>query len=362
MKKALFLLLSAVLLVNACKKHKPGPEENPADSYDQVPMLQNYSGNLIVPAYQSLNIKTDSLFQAIQAFNASVTLSNLNAIRVSFKSAYKQFMYVSPYDFGPAGSLYFRSASNVFPTDTTQINSNISAGTYNLNDDAQADAIGFPAMDYLLYGNNKTDAYILNLFMTGSNRRQYLYDVCDHYKQQLATIVSDWGTYAATFNTTTGNSAGGSLSNLVNQLNFDFEITKNARLGIPLGKQTLGVALPGKCEAYYSQYSLYLLLESVKAMENIYLGRSQGGTDGKGLDDYLVYLNKSTLDNSIKTKFSELKSLVAAIPGPLSATVVSDPANANSAYAKFQELLVLLKSDLPSALSVSITYTDGDGD
>jgi predicted lipoprotein len=362
MKKSFYFLLSATLLLGACKKKKPDPDQPEEDAYDQKSMFENYSGNLIIPAYNALVVKADSLTLKIQDFNASPTLPNLLAVRTAYISAYKQFTHVSTYEFGPAGSIFFRTSSNVFPTDTTQINTNIGTGVYDLNASEQADAIGFPGMDFLLFGYNKTDIYVLNLFITSSNRRQYLADINAHFKQQLTTVHNGWSTYAGTFNNATGNSAGSSLSYLVNQLNFDFEISKNARLGIPLGKQTLGVALPNKCEALYSHNSLILINEHVKALENIYLGRSQGGSDGNGLDDYLEFLGKTSLNSSIKTKFGELKTLLAVIPGPLSVTVTSAPANAESAYAKFQELLVLLKTDMPSALSVAITYADGDGD
>lgn len=354
--------MAATIVLSACKKKKPTPEDPSESAYDQKAMFSNYSANLVVPAYQLLKVKTDSLTIKINDFNATPNLSNLNALRIAYRSVYRQYMYASTYEFGPAGSLFFRTSANVFPTDTTQINTNISTGSYDLNQSSQTDAIGLPALDYILFGYNKTDVYITNLFVSSSNRRQYLQDVCAHFKQQVNDITSGWNTYSNTFNNSTGNAAGGSLSLLVNQLNFDFEISKNARLGIPLGKQTLGVPLPNKCEALYSHYSLTLLMEHLKAMENIYLGRSQTGSDGNGLDDYLVFLSKSDLNNSIKTKFTEVKTLLAAVTGPLSTAVVSSPSSAESAYAKFLELLVLLKSEMPSALSVTITYTDGDGD
>lgn len=357
------IALGSIVMIDSCKKKKPDPE-NPTDiPYDQSALLQNYSSNLIVPAYNLLKQKTDSLEMCIMDFNSIPTLPGLQAVRHAWLSVSKQFPYVSTYEFGPAGSALFRTSHHIFPTDTTQINSNIASGSYDLHSAAQTDAIGLPAMDYLLYGYNKSDIYILNLFITNANRRQYLFELCSYFKYQLNTIINQWNsTYSATFNAATGNSASSSLSLLVNQLNFDYEISKNARLGIPLGKQTLGIAMPQKCEAYYSGYSLVLLQECLKALENIYLGRTQAGADGQGLDDYLEFMGRTSLNSSIKTKFTELKSLVAAIPGPLSTAVTASPASVDAAYAKCQELLVLLKTDMPSALSVSITYVDGDGD
>lgn len=359
-------LLVLLLWSTGCKKPKPEPDATDGDSYDQTSMFQNYANNLILPAYQLLQNKLDSLYSNIQTFNSTPNSTNLGNVRSAFLNAYKQYMYTSTYEFGPALSYTYRSSSNVFPTDTTQINSNISAGVYDLNQATQIDAIGFPALDYILFGKNKTDLAIINLFHSTPNRKQYLLDLCVNLQNRLNLVISGWGSYSSTFTTSLGNSAGASLSNLVNELNFDYEITKNARVGIPLGKQTLGVPLSEKCEAYYSSYSLVLLAEHVNALEGLFLGRSQSGNNGNGLDDYLDHVGatwgSTSLNAAIQTKFTELKSLIALVPGPLSNDVISNPAPVENVYAKLQELLVLLKTDLPSALSVYITYVDGDGD
>lgn len=366
MKKLVFLLFACTLIVVACKKNPKPEEPEVVDAFDQRAMFENYSANLIIPGYQLLKTKLDSLVLKANDFNAIPDATHLATLRQGLFSAYKQYMYVSTFEFGPAATVLFRGSSNVFQTDSTQINGNIASGSYNLALASEADAIGFPALDYILHGKNKTDAYIVNLFATSANRRQYLADVCSKLAQDVTGIVNGWGTYAATFNGATGNSAGSSLSNLVNEMNFDYEITKNARVGIPLGKQTLGVALPERCEAYYSGKSLLLLSNHINAIENIYLGRSQSGADGKGLDDYLDQLNaqygSTTLNSAIKNKIAEVKAAMPAVPNPLSAAVVSSTAQVETLYQKMQQLQVLLKSDMPSALSVSITYVDGDGD
>lgn len=360
------MLVCAGLLA-ACKKKKEPDQPDPASAYDQVAMFQNYSANLIVPSYQALKVQADSLDLRAAAFIASPSVSNLLLVRSSFLNAYKQYMHVGMYEFGPAASNSFRASTNIFPCDTTQVNANISSGSYDLSSASQADATGLPALDFILYGKNKTDAAIVNLFSTTANRRQYLADLCLDLKTRVATVLNAWNTgYTSTFNAATGNAAGNSLSNLINELNYDYEIAKNARVGIPLGKQTMGIPIPEKCEALYSKQSLLLIAEKVKALENTYLGRSQAGSNGQGLDDYLDFIGAThgatTLNAAIQAKFTELKNLIALIPGPLDSDVVSNPTPVDNAYLKFQELLVLLKTDMPSALSVYITYVDGDGD
>ncbi len=51
-----------------------------------------------------------------------------------------------------------------------------------------------------------------------------------------------------------------------------------------------------------------------------------------------------------------------AIPDPFSATIQVNAGPADAIYAISQQLVVLLKTDMPSALGVLITYGDNDGD
>ena len=153
---------------------------------------------------------------------------------------------------------------------------------------------------------------------------------------------------------------------LVNQLNYDFELLKNAKIGIPLGKKTFGTPIPAKVEAFYSTQSLVLVTEHLKSISTIYLGKNLQNAHGLGLDDYLAHLKAQhslgLLNDVIKNQFTLAETKLAAIPGTLSQAVVSNPAVVDAAYAELQKLVVLLKVDVPSALGVLITYQDNDGD
>jgi uncharacterized protein len=100
---------------------------------------------------------------------------------------------------------------------------------------------------------------------------------------------------------------------------------------------------------------------SAEALQKIYLGGS-----GIGLDDYLVAINAKynggSLNDAITAQLATVVSKVSAIPEPYSETVVNNPAPAQSAYDEFQKLILLMKTDMVSAMGILITYTDNDGD
>ncbi|MBN8696010.1 MAG: imelysin family protein [Bacteroidetes bacterium] len=361
-----------VVAVSSCKKDKD-EEVTPESTFDKPGMLTNYADSIILPQYQQFKQKIDSLKLLADAFVAAPNLSNLPVLQSHFLSTYEQYQWISTFEFGPAETDVLRANFNTFPCDTTQINTNIVAGSYDLSTVSNIDAKGFPALDFLLFGIQQDDNYILSLYTTSPtavNAKNYLSDLVDELQLKSNNVYNAWlqsgGNYISTFKNSTGSDVGSSIGMLVNQLNFDFELLKNARIGIPLGKRTLGVPLPEKVEAYYSQHSIELIMEHIQNIENVYLGRSISNNDGLGLDDYLSHINAQyaggSLNDAIKAKFTSAKAKLLLIPGTLSQAVVTDATIVDQAYAELLQLVVLLKVDMPSALGVLITYQDNDGD
>jgi len=361
--KLLCLFLFLVLL--SCKKKKEEPE--PADPYDKQALVLNMADNVIMPDYLSFKASLDSLIISYTNFKASGLQTDLLLTRQKLHTAYIKYQHVSPYEFGPAETVVVRMNFNVFPTDTLQINSNISSGSYDLATAANVDAKGFPALDYLFYGNNVADSTLTQAFAGSANRKQYVSDVLNEMLTNLNNVINGWNSgYHNTFINSLGTDVSSSIGFLVNQLNFELDYLKNEKIGVPLGKKTLGIPLPDKCEAYYGKQSVQYATETLIAIENIYLGKSAAGVDGQGFDDYLDHLgvqyNGGTLNAAIKNQFALAKSKLGLIPDPLATQVVSNAAVVDAAYIELVKLLVLLKTDMPSSLGVIITYQDNDGD
>jgi predicted lipoprotein len=163
-----------------------------------------------------------------------------------------------------------------------------------------------------------------------------------------------------------GNDVGSGTGMMVNQLNYDWETLKNIKIGIPLGKKTLGTPLPDKVEGYYSGISMRLAVRNAEAMQALYLGNGSFGSTDIGLDDNLETIEakhgSGLLNAAITAQFTVAIAKLKATADPLSARVTDAPAIVDEAYLEMQKLVVLLKSDMPSALGVLITYQDNDGD
>jgi uncharacterized protein len=361
----IILLTGSVLVFLSCKKKKDSPNEEEPVAFDKQAMLINYADNVIVPSYTKFKISFDSLIVEYNTFKISATADGLQKVKQKLNIAYRSYQKVSLFGFGPGEDMNIRGNFNIFPTSVSGIHTNISSGDYNLGTISNLGKKGFPALDYLFYGAG-SDSAQLHVFVSEPGRLKYVTDVLQDMSDRLNPVVSGWNNYRGVFINSLGTDVGSSIGFLINQLNYELDYLKNSKIGIPLGLKSGGTVLPNNSEAYFGGQSLDYIKETLNSIEDIYLGRSTSGVDGKGFDDYLEHLGvqyiDKTLNDAIKTQFQTARSKVDLIGDPFSQEVVSNGTVVKNAYNELVKLLVLLKTDMPSNLGVVITYQDGDGD
>jgi predicted lipoprotein len=244
----------------------------------------------------------------------------------------------------------------MFPADINDIENNSSSGTYNLLVNSSVDEQGFPAMDYLLFAENALQKFSEP---TAPNRIKYVKDILARMKTLVNTVLTEWqSSYRTEFISNTRTDVGSPIGYLVNQFAFEMDQLKGPRIGWPFGKQSGGVIFADKSEAFYSGLSLPLAIENLSNLKNAYMG----GSNGKGIDDYLTALNKQELNTDVLSQFDVAINKLKAIPDPLSTAFTQHKDLVDAAYKEIQTLLTLLKTDVASATGVRITYQDSDGD
>lgn len=362
------LLISSVSLLFfiACKKKDTSPEEENEATFDKQGMLVNYADNVIIPSYSAFKISLDSLDSSFESFKTNMTLPAYQDIKTKLHAAYSRYQRISLFGLGPAEDQGIRANLNIFPTNVSNINSNISSDNYNLASVSNLSSKGFPALDYLFYGTG-TEADQFQLMSTDDKRRRYVSAVISDMKVRIDAVLSSWNSsYRNTFVNSLGTDVGSSIGILVNQINYELDYLKNAKVGIPLGLKSGGALLPAHCEAYYGKQSLAYIFGTFNILEDAYLGRSAKGEDGKGFDDYVEHLGiqhvNQSLNSAIKSQFNAARAKLNLISNPFSEQVTSNYNTVKDAYNELVKLLVLLKTDMPSGLGVVITYQDGDGD
>ena len=261
------------------------------------------------------------------------------------------------FEFGPAMDKLLQASLGTFPTDSTKILTNISAGNYDLLQVSNITAQGLPAFDFLLH---RKDAMA---FFSQSNYSNYGLDLITKMKSDVSAVLANWKTsYSSTFKSSTGTESTSSFSIYVNQYVKSYEQTKWTKLGIPLGKQSLDVKQPEFIEARNSAISIALLLENIKASQRLFNGDKKNGTTGIGFDDYLIALDRKELVNTINTSFSQIIADITAVSSSFENTMSTNPQVLDAIYTKIHNLTVSLKTDMTSAFGILITYQDNDGD
>ncbi len=362
------LVFGAVLILSlsltACKDNDDTINSNPCSvSFDQEAMFANLADNIIIPSYLDLKTKIEGLNNEMEVFLAAPNATNLATLRAAWLTAYLSWQSCAYYEFGPAENVFLRNSLNNFPANQNGIEQNIAAGTYDFNQPDNYDK-GFPALDYLLFGVAENDTDILNKYTNDADAtkyKTYAQALVTDMKTKVDQTYKTWTTnYRDQFVGNTGTAAGTSLSLIINKLNQNYEFIKREKLGTPVGI-VFDIPNPKTVEAYYSGNAVKLANAALEAARHLYLG----GT-GLGLDDNLnaadARKGDETLDAVIQARFTEAIAAVAQLNDPLDQAIENDRASVINAYNKVTTQVVSLKTDMPSALCVSITYIDNPSD
>lgn len=346
------VLLSITLY--GCKPEKK-------DGYDQGVMLSNLANNVIIPAHQQFSNTAATLQLKSDAFTANPTEQGLIDLKLAFLATYEAYMAVETFDFSPSAGI---RNLNVFATDSDQINTNITSGTYNLDAAINIGAKGFPAIDYLLYRQENAD--IVSAF-TGSgavNRRKYLSDLTNEINTMAGSALSGWNSYVSTFTSATGTDIGSSVGMLVNDIAFETEKCRRERVGNSLGYVgfiSSGTIHPRLLEGFNAKHSKELLITNLQQLKVLY-----EGSTGQGFDDYLANLNADyygePLASAISNQFELAIAKANAVSGDFTTALSTNKPQMEELFLELKKLTVMLKVDMSSQLGVVINYSDNDGD
>jgi len=368
MKKIVSIALVFSVLLGACKRDN---DNDTSDPFDRTILLKNYAENLIIPAYKDVQTSVNQMLSDFETFSANNNLQNLTNAQNAWVTAYSEWMYANAFNIGPAAeqglnkSLAEEIAS--FPVSTTKINASLLSGQFNFND-FNRDARGFLTLEYLLFaGQEVSNDSVLSLFQSQSNRASFLIACAQNLQSRVNNVVSEWENgYKSEFLGKTGTDVGSSTSQLYNEFVKAFETNKNFKIELPLGKRPGQTqAEPQLVEAYYSGKSLDFLKIHLKAIENIYFGKSKNGTEGLGFKKYLASVTGGpALIESTLTQWEKVTTSLNAIPttSSLSELIKNNPKPIEDFGVELQKHTRFFKSDMSSLLGIAITYSSGDGD
>ena len=206
-----------------------------------------------------------------------------------------------------------------------------------------------------------TNSYLLNSFSAEvfTNEPKYVDFLLANLAQiedRIVTIQDFWIEEGDAFVSASGSGIDQSINRLFNVYINLLETIMLVKLEVPLTNQNQDFT-----ESPHNDISILLIEANLKALQKSFNGNFQNSADNYGFDDYLISLNRGDLADFINTKIDE----ALAISSNLNSlnTIVNEASGEADVFRQaIRDLYVLLKVDVSSALDITVTFTDNDGD
>jgi uncharacterized protein len=322
---------------------------------------------VIVPGYRAAaDAATTLVTRTTELCDGTPDAAGVEAARTAWRGLFLAWERTSAFRFGPVQTLNIGDEIAFHPTRPTVIEDNV-AQTVPVDDawieTLGAAGLGIFALEYLLHEPADTAA-VASALEASPRRCEYLMAAARD-TARLATEAHDaWVPYgealatAATEGNTTFPSQLRALSTLLTQIVGATTLMKSARLGVPLGDNTGGTPQPGEVRSPYAHLSNEGMLAELDGVRATWTA----GVEGRGLSGYLAMRN-ATLAETVLAQMSATRAAIDAVPDPLESYVVMpEHPLATEAQLEVRTLERTLGTDVSVALSVSVMFTDADGD
>lgn len=366
--RSLLLIALTLPAVVGCSSTEDEPR------FDRNAAVASIVDNVILPTLLETVAKADALRAAAEALEAAPDQATLDAAQQAWREARAPWRRCDAFRFGPLVDLGLAGAIDWSPTKPESIDE-IIAGAETLDagvvEKKGSGVKGFMALEYLLF-DNSGDAPILAALTdetTGARRRLLLRLLADNLHQKLSTVSAGWARTQGNYADTLAKPGESSLvypttktavDEVVSQLVFQAEVVHRDKIGKPFGKQSGGEPLPDTEESWRSDNSLADIESTLRGVENVYQGRSEGH-DGQGIAD-IVAFESVDANAAVEAAFAAAFTAAAAVPPPLRTAFTGSPAAVEEAYGRARELKRALGTEVVTVLGVTLGFSDADGD
>ncbi len=333
-------------------------------------MLTAMADRYVLPVFSDLHLRALQVATASQQIQqrGAVTEEEVVALREIVGRLMLSWQRVYTFDFGPADGPFGSMVMNVgtFPVNTSALEAFVAAADTSFQN-FQRDTRGLCALDYLLFAESAANTAVKLSGSQAAHRRNYLCAVANTIVREVQVVYTAWqGSYRAQFVSRAGTDAGSSVSLVFNTLNIGFEVLKNYKLGLPLGKRVGQTGPePTRVEFYYNGASIETMRAQFAACVDVWRGLAADGSSYPSFKAYLATVaNGSRLIADTEEQIAKVQAQFDAVGTtvPLSTLVVDNPAAVEPLFVELQKLTRFWKSEMSSLLGISITYSSGDGD
>jgi predicted lipoprotein len=332
-------------------------------------LLERWSVELIVPLYADFEARSQVLSSSLDALCAAPSDTTLATARGAWTTAREPFKRAEVFAFGPYSRPEFRIGPKIdsWPARPETVEEWI-AGTDPVDPATLATLgvfhKGLPVIEYFLYAPEASAPAELSV----PRRCEYLRSAGAELVNRAREIHLAWapegGDFASQLSgagrtSTAWRSLRDAFSEVINRMGFTLENVRRDKLGRPLGDMTGGLAVPEEAESRFSGRSIQDILDNLAGIEVLYFG--DPARNLPGVSTYAVERGQS-FDARFRSAMDAARAALEAVDVPLTEAVTTEAERVREATARLGELQTLIQVDLISALGLSLSFNDNDGD
>ena len=341
--------------------------------FDRKAMATELVQNVILPRHQQLQESTDSLYQLVQQFQLQPTLSNFQSVREKWVVAKATYKYTEVFNLGTIRETVVHNKLNKWPANTEFIDGFL-VDSVVLDqvyvDGKGSTSKGLAAMEYLLFNTSLSEAEMFDTFISAADADRRM-DLLLAYATDLffkAYFLNDlWlptgDNYGEILVSSTPTSGLESPTNLlVNEMVARVEAIVHTELGAPLGTDNGGTIEVEDAEAFRSKQSLKAVRAGVVSLRETFTGALENAAATSSLRDHLITYGAEATANDVVSSLDDAVAMIDALNSSLEESLITQPAELEEIRQKLQGVIVLLKTEVVSTLSITLTFNDNDGD
>ncbi|MDY7225240.1 imelysin family protein [Hyalangium rubrum] len=339
------LVLAAALALTSCGSDDEGTTES---SFDKE-IIVHFADDVVVPTYQQLATRLNTLDVAVQALANGPTAARLTAAQDAWIAAREPWEQSEGFLFGPVDSFGYDPALDSWPLNRSDLDA-VLASNDNFTPayvaSLQTTQKGFHTVEYLLFGEGRTKQ------VGDFNARQfeYLKAISAELKSVSTALASAWTqsvdgrppyrdvltTAGQSTNTAYPSVETAAQEMVVGIINILDEVA-NGKIADPYDAKD-----PELVESQFAYNSLTDFTNNIRSVENVYLGHLPGETArGPALTDF-VKGEDAALDTRIRQELAASIAALAAIPQPFRSAITNPDAKeeieaAQEAIRKLQQ-------------------------
>lgn len=316
-------------------------------SFDKDAMLANVTYTAL-ESYDRFALSVATMQTLSAALQQSPNPANLEKLRQAWKESTAAWKACELLNFGITKDKNYMFEIN-FNEVRPKLIENVLADTSKL-DASQikslgAAAKGLPSIAYLLFEKQK------ELLETSKNERimSFLCLLTENLSQNALALKEEWAKDKEYTKSFVRNENNVSLNMFANQLLALSENLATKRMNDFIGQLKDSTKNDGLEKALNDKQFVISALESIK---NVF-----DGGKGAGFDDYLDFLNAKFTNRNLSTAINEqIEKAKTALQ------MADNEEKAKIAQDELKKLLILIKTDMFSILSIPVSFTDADGD